>query len=120
METEIIDYTIDKLEDIITPIGTLVWESYMKQMIMEGYIGLFIGTMSFIFFVYCGTKFYISARDYVSDNSYYDDGKLFRCVILLICMFITFLSILVIKDSVLMIYNPEYYVIQEILRSVGI
>jgi len=118
MVQEIVGSAVDALKDIITPIGETVFEAYMRQVMYEGYM---YSLMAIVFLLGLNIGIY---KMYVwwKHKDFYDDENRTVVAIVgtLIFVFFNLVGIERLIYHVGQILNPEYYVIQSILNSMGL
>lgn len=100
-----------------------IYKVYTKQMFVEGIVHSFVHLLSFaIFFVIWRIVYVQVCKTYNNpeDRSKYDpEAKIFVIVIGgIIFLLGFFLSIELLVESLLKIFNPEYYTLKDILESI--
>ena len=121
VEPEVIPSAIEALKEILTPMGETVWTAYMRQMVFEGAMHSVILFALFLLATYIAYKAHCVIKEYNEEHNAAKDEIAFDYGVLLIvygifgAVLLEMLSICILK-----VVNPEYYVIQDILNSLGL
>jgi len=121
IEPEVMPSAIEALKEILTPMGETVWTAYMRQMVFEGAAHSVIVFALFLLATYIAYKAHCVIKEYAEEHNMAKDDIAFHYGILLVIYGILGAVLLnILSMCILKVVNPEYYVIQDILNSVGL
>jgi len=105
MDYELINKTVELLEEKLGPMGQRLWEVYVKQSIIDGVIGTVVSWGFMVLLLY-GTS-----RVMKSEKLYEDDKRFFVTTMAMLTVAAFVFGLLYVRYLI----NPEYFAVQRLL-----